>query len=255
MVVVVFVCIGVGFFVQYFQQGVGIGQVWVEVYCQCFQFGWQFDFGVDQYQYVWFVVVVLDQVVQCVLVVGIVQVGVEIEQQVDIVLVGLVDYLQCGVGIGWVDRRIFVVQVNVVQVFGDGLVVQGLLYVYQCLLEQFDDVFFILGFDYDQGGIGVDQCVQVLQFVYVGLIFWGCYDSKGDGYWFSMVLFFVIIVGVCLGYVFGSEVGMKMILVVGFKGGVGKIIVVIYLVVYVVLQGKVMVIVDVDLQGFSICWV
>lgn len=46
---------------------------------------------------------------------------------------------------------------------------------------------------------------------------------------------------------FGSEVCMKMILVVGFKGGVGKIIVVIYLVVYLVLEGKWIVLVDVDL--------
>jgi len=52
--------------------------------------------------------------------------------------------------------------------------------VHQRLPEQFNDTTLILGLDHDQGGIGADQCAQVLQFAHAGSVLRERHDSKAD---------------------------------------------------------------------------
>jgi len=123
-------------------------------------------------------VAALDQVAQGALVAGVAQVRVEIEQQVDAALFGLADHLQGGAGIGRADGIVLAFQVDAAQALGDRPAVQRTPDVHERLPEQFDDATLILGLDHDQGGIGADQCAQVLQFAHAGSILRGRHDSK-----------------------------------------------------------------------------
>jgi|GEM_PF-4810170 len=172
--------IGVGLFAQHLQQGVGIGQARVEAHRQRFQFGRQLDLGADQHQHVRLAVAALDQVAQRTLVAGVTEVGVEIEQQVDAALFGLADHLQGGAGVGRADRIVLALQVDAAQALGDRPAVQGTPDMHQRLPEQFDDATLVLGLDDDQGGVGADQCAQVLQFAHAGSILRERNDSKAD---------------------------------------------------------------------------
>ena len=114
-----------------------------------------------------------DDLPQLALAAGVAQVGMEIEQQVDAALVGLLDRLQGGAGVGRADGVVFAVHVEPAQAFGDAPAVQRPPHLAQGLPEQVDHTGFVLGLDDDQRGVGADQRGQVLQLVHGASGPWG----------------------------------------------------------------------------------
>ncbi|MNM58476.1 hypothetical protein D3C81_697070 [compost metagenome] len=161
-----------GLFAQHLEQGVGIGQARVEARGQCFEFWRQLDLGAHQHQHMRLAVAALDDVAQQALVAGVAQVGVEIEQQVDAALVGLLDHPQRRAGVGRAGGLVLAVDVDAAQALGDGPAVQCPPYVHQRLPEQLDDPRLVLGLDDDQRRVGADQRGKVLQFAHGGSVRW-----------------------------------------------------------------------------------
>ena len=166
----VFTGIGAGFLAQHLQQRVGIGQARIEAGRQRFQLGRQFDPGTDQHDHMRLAVAALQDVAQQPLMAGVAQVGMEIEQQVDAALLGLLDHAQHRAGIGRTDRIVLAVQVDAAQALGDRPAVQRPPHMHKRLPEQLHDPGLILCLDDDQWRVGADQRGEVLQLAHGGSI-------------------------------------------------------------------------------------
>jgi len=105
---------------------------------------------------------------------------VEIEQQVDAALLGLLDGLEGGAGVGRADGVVLAVHVQPAQALGDAPAEQRPPHLTQGLPEQLHHAALVLGLDDDQRGVGADQRGEVLQLVHGASGPWGRNDNSKE---------------------------------------------------------------------------